>query len=105
MLTVSASPFWFVVAILAAWRVTRLIAREDGPWRLMVAVRRTCYRLRLAGLIECVHCLGMWTSVAITSLMFPLRWSSVWMWLGIAGGVSLLLRLSDHESPPHEEED
>src|SRR5689334_18760655 len=33
--------FRFIVAALATWRITHLIVREDGPWRVIVRIRRS----------------------------------------------------------------
>ena len=32
--------YWLVLGILCVWRVTHLLNAEDGPWELVVHLRR-----------------------------------------------------------------
>ena len=32
--------FWLIVGILGAWRVTHLLHAEDGPWDVVMGLRR-----------------------------------------------------------------
>ncbi|MGH7155643.1 MAG: hypothetical protein ACREF3_17075 [Acetobacteraceae bacterium] len=90
--------FWpgFVVAALAVWRVTHLLAREDGPG-MVLARLRTRLSGRWAGLMDCFHCLSLWVAappaLAVPRPIEP-GWSG-WLlvWLALSGVACLLERL------------
>jgi len=90
--------FWarFVLAVLATWRVTHLLASEDGPADIIVRVRRLLGQSFLGALMDCFNCLSLW--IAAPAAMFvwrqPLRWFVAW--LALSGGACLLERLG-HE--------
>jgi hypothetical protein len=88
--------FWirFVLASLATWRVTHLLAREDGPADVIVRIR-TRLGSSLAGtLMDCFKCLSLW--IAAPAALFVTRNLLEWMftWLALSGTACLLERLS-----------
>jgi hypothetical protein len=94
--------FQFVVAVLGTWRVAHLMAREDGPFDVIVRLRARAGDGAIGALMDCPHCLGIWIAM-------PFAWwlSGTWgewvaAWLGISGGASFLQRMVDRgpsESP------
>jgi len=60
------SPWLFVVAALAAARITRLVTRDTitQPLRLWL-INRAGVDTRLAELIQCDWCSGVWVSSAV----------------------------------------
>lgn len=53
----------FMMGALAVWRVSHLIAYEDGPWAVLVSLRRTLGRGFLGELMDCFYCLSIWVGV------------------------------------------
>jgi len=91
----SESGFWmrFVLAVLATWRVTHLLAAEDGPADLIVRIRRKLGQGLAGQLMDCFNCLSLWVA-AVASLFVtrrPLEW--IVAWLAISGAACLLERL------------
>ncbi len=90
--------FWirFVVAILATWRVSHLLALEDGPWDLIVRLRLRLGRGFLGALMDCFKCLSLW--IAAPAALFVARKPLDWLfaWLALSGAACLLERLG-HE--------
>ena len=86
----------FVVDVLATWRVTHLLAREDGPADLMVRLRARLGQGLAGQLMDCFKCLSLW--IAAPAALFvsrkPLEW--VFAWLALSGAACLLERLG-HE--------
>lgn len=84
-----------VLAVLMTWRVTHLVAKEDGPWDIIVRVRRRAGDGLMGSLMDCFHCLSMW--VAAPSALFVSRRPIEWLfsWLALSGGACLLERLSE----------
>jgi len=87
--------FWirFVVAILATWRVTHLLALEDGPWDLVVRLRLRLGSGFVGSLMDCFKCLSLW--IAAPAALFvarrPLDW--LFVWLALSGAACLLERV------------
>ena len=89
--------FRFVVAVLATWRVAHLVAREDGPFDVVVWLRTRAGSGVLGRLMDCPHCVGLWVAMPFACWMAetPSAWLPVW--LGISGGASLAQRLIERE--------
>lgn len=84
----------FVLAVLAAWRVTHLLALEDGPADIIVRLRRRLGHGFLGSLMDCFNCISLWIAapMALFVAAEPLRW--VVSWLALSGGACLLEKLS-----------
>jgi hypothetical protein len=92
-LDLAPTPLWFTIAVMAAWRLTRVIVLESGPWNSLAVGRRLASRLGFGSLIGCVHCLGLWISLVITLVTFRIDATTPLVWLGVAGATSALLEL------------
>jgi hypothetical protein len=86
----------FVVAVLATWRVTHLLASEDGPADLVVRFRARLGHGLAGKLMDCFNCLSLW--IAAPAALFvsrkPLDW--LFTWMALSGAACLLERLG-HE--------
>jgi Protein of unknown function (DUF1360) len=89
--------FWvrFVVAVLATWRVTHLLALEDGPADLVVRLRLRLGRSFAGALMDCFKCLSLW--IAAPAALFVVRRPLDWLftWLALSGAACLLERLGN----------
>jgi hypothetical protein len=83
----------FVLAVLATWRVTHLLANEDGPADLVVRFRARLGHGLAGSLMDCFHCLSLWISAAAALFVSrqPLAW--LFTWLALSGAACLLERL------------
>jgi hypothetical protein len=86
----------FVLAVLATWRITHLLASEDGPADLVVRFRSLLGHGLAGKLMDCFNCLSLW--IAVPAALFvsqqPLDW--LFTWLAISGAACLLERIG-HE--------
>lgn len=91
----SGAVLWmkFVVAVLATWRVTHLLASEDGPADLIVRFRAHLGQGLIGKLLDCFNCLSLW--IAAPAALFVSRKFLDWLltWLAISGAACLLERL------------
>jgi len=104
--------YWLVVGVVAVWRITHLLQVEDGPWDLVVRLRRLAGYGFWGKLLDCFYCLSLWVA-------FPVAWELgesgrrlVLLWLGLSGGAILLERLTGsrieegaaayYEEPPNQ---
>ena len=78
----SSFPFTVLLAALATWRVTHLLNAEDGPFDLLVRLRRWMGKHRFGTLLDCFYCLSVWVAVPFAA------------WLGANWGERLLLWLA-----------
>jgi len=83
----------FVVAILATWRVTHLLASEDGPADIIARFRVRLGQSFAGKLMDCFNCLSLW--VATLAALFVSRRPVEWLfcWLALSGGACLLERV------------
>jgi hypothetical protein len=98
---VDAWPLWvrFVLAVLATWRVSHLIVAEDGPWDLMVRLRRWAGAGTLGRLMDCFYCTSLWVAAPCALVVAPEVVGGLIAWLAVSGGACLLERATArHES-------
>jgi len=83
----------FVLAVLATWRVTHLLASEDGPADLIVRLRARLGPSLPGRLMDCFNCLSLWIAApaALAVSRRPLDW--LLAWLAVSGAASLLERV------------
>jgi len=86
--------FWprLLLALLATWRVTHLLANEDGPADVIVRIRAWLGNRFVGKMMDCFNCLSLW--IAAPAALFvsrkPLEW--LFTWLALSGGACLLER-------------
>jgi hypothetical protein len=80
----------FVAAVLATWRVTHLLAREDGPADVIVRFRARLGDGLAGALMDCFNCLSLWTAAAIAICVSRGRVDWALNWLALSGGASLI---------------
>jgi hypothetical protein len=82
----------FALAVLAVWRITHLLVKEDGPWDLIVRLRKAVGGGLFGRLMDCFQCLTLWVAAPFTFFLTQnvLQW--VVGWLAISGAACLLER-------------
>jgi hypothetical protein len=85
------------LAVLACWRVSHLLAREDGPWNAVARLRRAAGGGMLGKMMDCFLCVSVWVAAPLAAYVAarPLDWLVAW--LAVSGGACLLERLG---APP-----
>jgi hypothetical protein len=87
--------FRFTVAVLATWRLSHLIAREDGPFDVVVRLRMRAGDGALGHLLDCPYCLSLWIAAPLALLVATSVPDWFVAWLAISGGASLLERFGE----------
>ena len=98
----------FCVALFATWRVTHLLAHEDGPFDLIARCRRWVGASRLGGLMDCFQCLSMWMAIPAAFFVGGTWIEILFEWLALSGGACLLQQMERtpvviHRMPAEEE--
>ena len=88
------TPRWFelTIAILATWRISHLVAKEDGPWDVVLRLRGLAGTGMIGRLMDCPYCVSLWVAVPMVFLVGETWVERVVLWLAISGGSSLLER-------------
>jgi len=88
---------WFVPGVLAVWRVTYLLYAEDGPWDLVIRLRRLAGTGFWATLLDCFYCLSVWMAVPFAWLLGSGWPERVLLWPALSAGAIMLERLTSRE--------
>jgi hypothetical protein len=92
---------WFPVGILGVWRITHLLAAEDGPWDLVARLRTAAGHGFLGSLLDCFYCLSLWVAAPF-AIVIGAGWvERLLLWPALSGGAILLERATTRvERPP-----
>lgn len=71
--------YGLIVGLLAVWRITHLLAAEDGPGEILARLRRCAGDGFWGRLLDCFYCLSLWAAV-------PVAWLLVLLGRGASGG-------------------
>lgn len=79
------------LAALTVWRVTSLIALEDGPFDVSARVRRRLGDGFFGKLSDCFACASVWVAAPVAALVRPRRVTDLLLtWLGLSAVAYLL---------------
>jgi hypothetical protein len=95
--------FWsrFAIASLVVWRLTHLVAYEDGPFDAIVWLRQKAGQGFFGKLMDCFYCLSFWIAAPIVPVVAwfgdtsPVR--VLMVWIAVSGAACLLERTT---APP-----
>ena len=90
-----------VAGVLAVWRITHLLALEDGPFDTVLRLRRALGDGTLGHLMDCFYCLSLWVGLAVAVGIDALgathsAGATLLMWPALSGGALLLQRATQH---------
>jgi hypothetical protein len=90
-----ADDFWprLVLAILATWRLTHLLAREDGPADLIARLRAALGDGPWGRMFDCFHCLSLWVAAPAAWWVAARPVDAWWVWLAVSGAACLCQRI------------
>jgi predicted acyltransferase len=84
--------FGFVLSVFASWRLTHLLAREDGPWDLLARLRARLGSGVLGRLMDCFYCVSLWVAAPFGLLVGRTAQECALAWLALSGAACLLER-------------
>jgi hypothetical protein len=97
----------FALAALGTWRVSHLLAREDGPGDAVLWIRTRAGSGAVGELMDCFYCLSLWVACPFAVSIAPRRREAPLTCLALSGAACLIERLvpgSDVESRTRGEE-
>jgi hypothetical protein len=54
----------YFILVVVVWRLTHLISAEDGPFDLIIKLRKSLGGSFLGKLMDCFYCLSIWIGLA-----------------------------------------
>src|SRR6266404_2410466 len=84
----------FVVAVLATWRITHLLAIEDGPAGVIARLRTRLNQSFAGNLMDCFGCMSLWVAMLLPFYIAERPLDLVLIWLALSGAAFLLERAS-----------
>ena len=94
--------YWFVLGTLSVWRITHLLQAEDGPWNLLVRLRRWAGAGFWGSLLDCFYCLSLWIAAPFAFFIGEEWRERFLLWMAFSAGAILLERVTNlwHGAPP-----
>ena len=83
-----------VLSVLATWRLTHLIAREDGPADWVARFRAILGSAWPGRLMDCFQCASLWVAAPIAWWLATSLGEGLVLWLALSGAACLLERAS-----------
>ena len=85
----------FALGALATWRVTHLIAEEDGPADAVVRLRVRLGTSQLGRLMDCFACTSVWVAAPVALAVARRPREGPLTWLALSGAACLLERMTE----------
>ncbi|MBI1782069.1 MAG: DUF1360 domain-containing protein [Sphingobacteriales bacterium] len=82
--------FLFIVTILAVWRITHLLSKEDGPFDIVFLIRKKAGAGFLGSLLDCFYCTSVWIALPFGLWLGNNWWEKLLYWWAISGSACLL---------------
>jgi hypothetical protein len=86
-----------VVGVLVVWRITHLLFAEDGPWDMVIRLRRQAGTGFWGKLLDCFYCLSLWIAAPLALLLGGGSTERLLLWPALSAGAILLERLTSRE--------
>jgi len=91
--------YWLLLGLLTVWRLTHLLSAEDGPWDLVVRLRRAAGTGFWAGLLDCFYCLSLWIAAPFAYLIASSWIERLLLWPALSAGAIFFERVTLEKTP------
>ena len=94
-----ASIAFFGLAALATWRLTHLVAEEDGPFDVVVRLRTWLGESQAGRAMDCFYCSSLWLAAPMALLVSGDFQDWAVSWLALSGAACLLEQMTRTHTP------
>ncbi|HMD99616.1 MAG TPA: hypothetical protein VKM93_20085 [Terriglobia bacterium] len=91
--------YWLALGVLGVWRIVHLLNAEDGPWDLLVRLRRRAGDGFWGGLLDCFYCLSLWIAAPFAWFLGVGWREKLLLWPALSAAAILLERLTSRGTP------
>jgi len=84
--------YWLALGALAVWRITHLLANEDGPWDLILRLRKAVGSGFWGKLMDCFYCVSVWVALPFAYVLADGWREGLLLWPALSGAAILLER-------------
>ena len=88
-----------VVGALCVWRVTHLLNAEDGPFAVLVRLRRAAGSGLIGQALDCFHCLSLLLAAPVALLIGDGWLARLLLWPALSGAACLLEAATAPKAP------
>lgn len=85
---------WLMIGTLAVFRVTHLLHAEDGPWEVVVRLRRRAGSVFFGKVLDCFYCSSLWISAPFALLVAEGWKERILLWPALSAGAIVIERLT-----------
>ncbi len=82
--------YWLVLGTFGVWRITHFLSSEDGPWSVVVWVRRKAGTGFWANLLDCFLCLSLWVAIPFALVLGTGVRERFCLWLAFSAGAIVI---------------
>ena len=83
----------FLIGIFSVWRVTHLLNAEDGPWDVVVRLRRRAGEGFFGQALDCFYCLSVWIAAPVAVGLGENVGDRILLWPALSAGAIFLERV------------
>ena len=91
----------FLLCTLAVWRISHLLAQEDGPFDVVFRLRSKVGQGFFGTLLDCFLCLSLWVALPFAVLSGDTLIDRIVAWLALSGGASILFLVTGRKAESH----
>jgi hypothetical protein len=84
----------YLILPIVVWRLTHLISMEDGPFDLIIRLRKLLGQSFFGKLMDCFYCLSIWIGLA-GAFVVTTDWKVILLCLFYSGSGLLLEKITN----------
>jgi hypothetical protein len=85
----------FVISTLAVWRLSYLFSQEDGPFDVVIKLRKLIGHGFFGSLLDCFYCLSLWISIPFAVWICDDWAEGIITWLALSSAACILFNISE----------
>jgi hypothetical protein len=82
--------YWLILGALTVWRITHFLQAEDGPWDMLVHLRRLAGVGFWGKILDCFYCLSVWIAAPLAYLIGESWPERALLWPSLSAAAILL---------------
>jgi hypothetical protein len=87
--------YWLILGVLTVWRITHFLQAEDGPWDMVIRLRRFVGEGFWGRLLDCFYCLSVWIAAPIAFLIGQSWPERALLWPSLSAAAILCERVTN----------